>query len=173
MQALVSGDANSDAGAGYGRTIVLCIKLLHLAHTLVPAQNVRKVRELRDDGDARAVARRPEKVKVIKQQLLNMNLAAFVPSPRLSFARVESRQQKRVRKPARNPGYPQHVAVANINGNSPCVCVTVPKLPEVVAPPRPDAAVGLHGSHVLAPTAHAQDVTINHWGRERNTRTRR
>ena len=86
VQALVARDAKSDAGAGYGRAVVPRKKLLHFAHTLVAA-----------------VRGGPEKVKVVVQELLYVNPAALVPAPSLRLARVESRQQQRVRKTARYP----------------------------------------------------------------------
>ena len=87
MQSIISGDAYGDAGARNDRAIVLCEKLLHFAHALISAQDVKKS-AMRGEQDVRIVAGRPKKIKVVIQGLLHVDLAALVPSPRLRFTGV-------------------------------------------------------------------------------------
>ncbi len=129
MQTLVARYAERDAGTHDGGPVVLRKELPHLAHAPV-----------------RAIQGGPKKVKVVVKQLLHVDLAALVPSPRLRLARIQPRQQKRVRKTTRNPGYTQHLAVANIDRDRARAAVAVAELTEVIAPPRPDATVGLQAS---------------------------
>ena len=120
-------------------------ELVHLTHAFI-----------------RIVLGRPEKVKLVIQKLLNVNFSTFMPASRLGLARVKSRQQKCVRKAACNPADSKHVAIANVNWNGAGAVVAVPKLPKVIAPPRPHAAVGLHCSHMLPAAAKSNDADPIH-----------
>jgi hypothetical protein len=135
MQAFVAGDAYRDAGARRRRSVVLGEEFLHLTHAFV-----------------RVVQRRPEKVKIVMQELLDVYLAHLMPPARLRFTRIKARQQKSVSKTTRHPRNSKSFAVSNVYRNGARVVVTVTELTEVIASPRPHATVSLHGSNVLATT---------------------
>jgi hypothetical protein len=135
MQAFVPGDAYRDTGARDRRSVVFGKEFLHLTHAFV-----------------RVVQRRPEKVKIVIQELLDVYFADLMPAARLRFTRIKARQQKRVSKTTRHPCNTKNVAVSNVYRDGACVVITVTELTEVVATPRPNATISLHGSNVLPTT---------------------